>query len=226
VSKDGWLIALGVAVGLIIVMNVYVGQPLEEAVNDSSGSNPTFVANLTPYGYISNATLNASAMEGGPKSADSKALISLEQHLADPSTYPYVSVSGDLIEKINPLGVWPYGQRLSIDAFPGAVFRVVDIGHHFANVALPGWGKVYRVTGHEPLDICINAPGSTVFTNPATVTIYPGDVLPATGGLSNSGTVNTSGIAGQQVASNDVDTTTNTDGDDGTDDSGDDTSTG
>jgi hypothetical protein len=101
-------------------------------------------------------------MEGGTKDRKGKPIITLEQHLADPATYPYVSVSGDD-------ALWPYGQRISIDAWPNAVFRVVDTGSHFR-----GAGKVYRVAGYEPLDIAVNS-SKTKVPKLVVATIFPGD---------------------------------------------------
>jgi hypothetical protein len=101
-------------------------------------------------------------MEGGTNDRKGKPIITLEQHQADPAKYPYVSVSGDL-------DIWPYGQRISIDAWPGAVFRVVDTGSHFH-----GSGKVYRVVGYEPLDIAVQS-SQTPVPKLVTATIYPGD---------------------------------------------------
>jgi hypothetical protein len=108
------------------------------------------------------ATEAEKKMEGGTNDRLGHPIITLEQHLADPAAHPYVSVSGDP-------DIWPAGQRISIDAWPTAVFRVVDTGSHFH-----GAGKVYRVVGYEPLDIAVNS-SATPVPKLVTATIFPGD---------------------------------------------------
>lgn len=145
------------------------------------GTGNTVKAHLTGY-WPFTARADEKKMEGGTKDRKGKLLHTLEQHLTDPAKHPYVSVSGDD-------SVWPYGQRISINAFPGAVFRVVDTGSHFRGI-----GKVYRVAGEEPLDICVNSSKTTVPKKGVTVTVYPGDNF--AGGKS----VSTSGIKNQNVS--------------------------
>lgn len=91
-------------------------------------------------------------------------LRTLEQYQRGEASY--VGVSGDP-------EVWPWGQRLSIDAWPGVVFRVVDTGRHFNNI-LPRSTKLIRVTGREPLDIASDYPAAPHARN-ATATIVEGD---------------------------------------------------
>lgn len=129
---------------------------------------PTFNARLTGYWpFKEGLSTKERLMEGGKKDRMSKPLIALEQHLQDPVKYPYVSVAGDW-------KIFPYGQRLIIDAWPGAVFRVVDTGGNFF-----GAKKVYRIAGYEPLDIC---QWSSDVKKPTTasVKIVPGDHFGAT----------------------------------------------
>jgi hypothetical protein len=91
-------------------------------------------------------------------------LVTVEQHLSDPSKYPFVSLSGDP-------EVWPWGQKILIPWIDGrtVVGRVVDTGANFK-----GLGKVYRVLGEEPIDVCVTSPKTKV---PPSVTaqIIPGD---------------------------------------------------
>lgn len=98
---------------------------------------------LTGYWPFAAKTATEKRMEGGPKDRKGKPLYTLEQHLADPQKYPYVAVAGDD-------AVWPYGQRVVFAEWPNAIFRVVDTGKNFR-----GSTKMYRVLGHEPLDICV-----------------------------------------------------------------------
>jgi hypothetical protein len=124
---------------------------------------PTFKARLTGYWPWKEGLTEAERkMEGGTKDRLGKPLIAIEQHLSDPVKFPYVSVAGDD-------SIFPYGQRVVIDAWPNAIFRVVDTGGNFRGVK-----KVYRIVGYEPLDI---AQLSSDFKKPttATVKIIPGD---------------------------------------------------
>ena len=146
------------------------------------GTGGVIKARLTGYWpFQANLSDAARTMEGGHNDRKGKPLITLEQHLANPSKYPYVAVSGD--DKI-----WPYGQRLSIDAWPNAVFRVVDTGGNFR-----GAGKVYRIMGYEPLDICVNT-SKTAVPNTANVKIVPGD------NFAKGAAVATAGIKNQTIA--------------------------
>lgn len=79
-------------------------------------------------------------------------LHTVEQHLADPISHPFVSLSGDD-------AIWPYGQKLLIPWTEGRtiVGRVVDTGSHFRGVT-----KVYRVAGKEPIDVCVDSSKTVV----------------------------------------------------------------
>lgn len=132
-----------------------------DATSAAVAGGGTFKARLTGY-WPFTATEAERRMEGGVHDRKGKPLHTLEQHLADPQAHPFVSVSGDD-------AIFPYGQRVSIDAWPGAVFRVVDTGGHFR-----GADKVYRVTGREPLDVCVASKGTPVKKD-AAATIYAGD---------------------------------------------------
>jgi len=131
-------------------------------------------------------------MEGGTNDRKGKPIITLEQHLADPARYPYVSVSGDD-------ALWPYGQRISIDAWPRAVFRVVDTGSHFR-----GAGKVYRVVGYEPLDIAVDS-SSTPVPKLVVATIYPGDNFAGGKAVASSGFKDQTVVVGEGRTMEDVD---------------------
>lgn len=126
---------------------------------------PTFKARLTGYWPFKAGLSEAERkMEGGKNDRMGRPLMALEQHLQDPAKYPYVSVAGDD-------AVFPYGQRLTIDAWPNAVFRVVDTGGNFRGV-----NKVYRIAGYEPLDIC-QLTSDVKKPTTATVKIIPGDTF-------------------------------------------------
>jgi len=96
-------------------------------------------------------------IEGGKTDRKDRPLHTYEDHVADPVAHPYVSLAGDYT-------VWPYGTRLLLDDTLGVpspewtartgetsyVARVVDTGGNFF-----GPGKVIRVPGYEPIDICV-----------------------------------------------------------------------
>lgn len=122
----------------------------------------TFNARLTGYWPYAARTATEIKMEGGHNDRKGKPIHTLEQHRADPVAHPYVSVSGDD-------AIFPYGQRIKIDRWPDAVFRVVDTGGHFR-----GSNKVYRISGAEPLDVAVDSPKTKV-TPGAVVAIIKGD---------------------------------------------------
>jgi len=223
VNRD-LLIKLGAAaLGSYVVASLVTTLPITSALgtSDIPGTDPdsdsppsggtvgqTFQANLTGY-WPFNPTDNGSSasMEGGTTDRHGSPLYPLEDAISGAA--PFCSLSGDPT-------VFPYGQSLSLDQFPGVVFRVVDTGQHFWDRAKRGWKKVYRFVGREPLDVCVRN-SAQAFTNPATVTINAGDTLNASKNDPNtSGQVDTTNLADQTLASNDV----------SSDDSGDDTASG
>jgi hypothetical protein len=158
----------------------------------SSGTPATATINvrLTTY-YTGGYTSAAEAIqEGGANDAAQKPLITLDQHLADPSTYPYASLSGDNT-------VWPYGQRVSLDAWPQATFRIVDTGGHFSS----NFNKVYRLAGYEPIDVASAKPEAAAAGHPTTavMTIYPGDDF-ASQKPTGAQSLNWSNVQGQSPA--------------------------
>jgi hypothetical protein len=150
---------------------------------DQAPSDPNrgrFAAHLTGY-WPFTAREDERKMEGGINDRRGNRLHTLEQHLADPVAHPFVSVAGDD-------QVFPYGQRLEISAWPGRTFRVVDTGGHFR-----GAGKLYRVLGEEPLDICVDSSKTIVPKKGITARIIPGD------NFERGKAVATSGIKSQNV---------------------------
>lgn len=166
---------------------------IREALKDTGGfggggassdwgdpSKGRFAAHLTGY-WPFTAREDERKMEGGINDRRGNKLYTLEQHLADPVAHPYVSVAGDD-------EVFPYGQRLEISAWPGKIFRVVDTGGHFR-----GAGKLYRVMGEEPLDICVDSSKTVVPKKNVTARIIPGD------NFERGKAVATAGIKSQNV---------------------------
>jgi hypothetical protein len=132
--------------------------PTSPAVPKGGGQVDISATGYWPYAASDNEKL----MEGGTKDRKGRTIITLEQHLSDPKTYPYVTVAGDYT-------IWPDGQRIALDQWPGAVFRICDTGGHFF-----GAKKVYRAIGREPLDIAVKD-SKTKVNRAATATIFPGD---------------------------------------------------
>jgi hypothetical protein len=138
-------------------------QALSEEPLAPGAVPPSKIVKVRATGYWPySARPDERKMEGGLNDRKGKPIITLEMHQRDPSRYPYVSVSGDD-------AIWPYGQRIDVDAWPGSVFRVVDTGSHFRGIK-----KIYRVAGYEPLDIAVDS-SQTKVPKLVSATIYPGD---------------------------------------------------
>jgi len=140
---------------------------------------PTVALHLTGYWPFKPGLTDAQRlMEGGvqgaavwqgrkaidPSTGKRHNLVTVEQHLSDPSKYPFVSLSGDD-------DIWPFGQKIIIPWIGGrtVVGRVVDTGGHFR-----GAGKVYRTFGEEPIDVCVTS-SSTKVPSSVIAQIIPGD---------------------------------------------------
>jgi hypothetical protein len=130
---------------------------------------------LTGY-WPFTARADEKKMEGGVNDRKGKPLHTLEDYLAGKAEF--VSLSGDD-------AVWPYGQKVIIPwGDRNIIGRVVDTGSHFR-----GPGKLYRVLGYEPMDVCV-ASAQTVVPKLVSSQIVPGDnyaggAKVATGGIKN-----------------------------------------
>jgi len=152
------LLSGGAALGAAYLLHRKAEQTREQTMQ-AVATGGTFAVRLTGY-WPFTASASEKKMEGGANDRKGKPLHTLEDFQA--GTAPYVSVSGDD-------AIFPYGQRIAIDEWPGVVFRVVDTGGHFR-----GSGKVYRAVGHEPLDICVQS-SKTHVVPLSTATIVKGD---------------------------------------------------
>ncbi len=166
---------------------------IEEALNATytpgqPHPEPTVKLRLTGYWPFS-ATAGERKMEGGLKDRKGNPLHTVEDFLAGKSDH--VSLSGDD-------AVWPYGQKLMIpwkETPAGTVMitgRVTDTGGHFR-----GAGKVYRVVGYEPIDVCV-ASSETQVPKTVTATLVPGD------NYAKGAPVNTGKLKDQTVAAGEV----------------------
>ncbi len=154
----GGLAVVGV-VWLIARQNSETVEKTERAI-ETGGRLKVKLTGYWPF--VGGLSEKERKMEGGHNDRKGRPLYTLEQHLSDPARYPYVAVAGDD-------SIWPYGQRIAFEEWPNAVFRVVDTGRNFR-----GAGKVYRVFGHEPLDVCVNS-AKTKLPKTATARIVHGD---------------------------------------------------
>jgi hypothetical protein len=139
------------------------GVPLGVEGADAAMANPVTI-NVKLTTYYPSATGAAATMEGGANDMAGKPLHTLDDYQA--GNAEYVSLSADNT-------VFPYGQRVSLDAWPDVVFRIVDTGGHFSSL----YNKVYRIAGYEPVDVASAQPESATAGHPRTavMTIYPGD---------------------------------------------------
>ena len=146
--------------------------PPQPAPSPSSGPDPRdtgssggrLTLKTTKYHPNDAKTAAQKKMEGGihgaavwrgkkavdPATGKRPVLYSLDDALAGRA--PYCSLAGDP-------EVWPFGQRLEIDAWPGVVFRVVDTGGNFK-----GANKKYHIPGTEPIDVCVDTKKTPVPT--------------------------------------------------------------
>jgi hypothetical protein len=124
-----------------------VAEGIDNAVS-GTGSNIVKLR-LTGYWPFS-AREDEKKMEGGIHDRKGNPLHTVEDFLSGKA--PFVSLSGDD-------AVWPYGQLIKIPWVGGKIItgRVVDTGSHFR-----GAGKIYRVAGAEPIDVCVASSKSEV----------------------------------------------------------------
>ncbi len=172
-----------VAGGAALMFAVYYQQKrsfvaaVEAAAASGSGGGDVDLR-LTGYYPVSDTASEASKrMEGGNVGAalwngrkvKQLPLYTLEQHIADSKTYPYVSLSGDP-------SVWPFGQLLLLPELGANVRgRVVDTGGHFT-----GLGKIVRIIGREPIDVRVNS-SATKLPTKVTAHVVPNDNFENTG---------------------------------------------
>lgn len=105
---------------------------------------------ITTYHPFDVRDVRERQMEGGTRDRKGYPILTLEEHLADADTFPYVSVAADYTK-------FKYGERVKIPSIErqfnrGIVFRIVDTGGHFF-----GDGKMVREPGYEPFDIAVKS---------------------------------------------------------------------
>lgn len=149
-------IALGGVSALAGVVAVLASRRTTKAVQDavSGEGSPKVKVHLTHYYPFDVRTEAERKVEGAPEDRKKNPLHTVEDFLAGKSDH--VSLAGDYT-------IWPYGQKLLVPwGDRTLVGRVTDTGGHFH-----GAGKVFRVAGAEPIDVCVfsrdnHPPKSTV----------------------------------------------------------------
>lgn len=121
-------------------------------------------------------------LEGGVNDRKGRPLHTVEDFFAGRADH--VSLSGDD-------SIFPYGQRIDIPWGDRTIIgRVTDTGGHFR-----GAGKLIRVTGYEPIDVCVESSATKIPKILVNATLVPGDALDKAGR-----TVATSKLAQNRIA--------------------------
>jgi len=129
------------------------------------GTPNTITLHLTGY-WPFQAGLSAAEkkMEGAPVDRRGKPLHTAEDFFAGESDH--VSLSGDP-------DIFPYGQKINIPwGDKTLVGRVTDTGGHFH-----GAGKVFRVVGAEPIDVCVKSSTTVIPKKTVAAQVIVGDHL-------------------------------------------------
>lgn len=144
---------------------------VKDAVSGASPAAPPGATNsvrlhLTGYWpFQEGLTAKERKMEGAPVDRKGRPLTTVEQHLADPAN-TFVSLSGDP-------DIFPYGQKMLIPwGDKTVVGRVTDTGSHFH-----GLGKVFRVAGAEPIDVCVASSSTIIPKKTVDARVVVGDHL-------------------------------------------------
>lgn len=137
------------------------GDVVVQSPNGAKGAQVSL--RLTGYWPFS-ATAAELKMEGGVNDRKGKPLHTVEDYLAGKADH--VSLSGDD-------AIFPYGQRIDIPwGSRTLIGRVTDTGSHFR-----GAGKLYRVAGSEPIDVCVATSKTVIPQKTVTAAIISGDNL-------------------------------------------------
>jgi len=129
------------------------------------GSANTITLHLTGYWpFQAGMTATERKMEGAPVDRKGKPLYTAEAFLAGKADH--VSLSGDP-------DIFPYGQKINIPwGNKMLVGRVTDTGGHFH-----GLGKVFRVAGAEPIDVCVESSKTVIPKKTVDAAVIVGDHL-------------------------------------------------
>jgi hypothetical protein len=175
VSKRIGLIVGGISTLGASLAAIFMARKSATATKDAvSGVSPAaapgmlnaVTLHLTGY-WPFQAGLSATErkMEGAPVDRKGKPLHTVEDFLAGKSDH--VSLSGDP-------DIFPYGQKISIPWGDTTTItgRVTDTGGHFH-----GLGKVFRVAGAEPIDVCVLSSATVIPKKTVVASVIVGDHL-------------------------------------------------
>jgi hypothetical protein len=138
------------------------GTVEDDGTTSGGGQTITIDVTVTTYHPSGYKTVAEAVREGGPTDMASRPLQTVEMFRAGQADF--VSLSGDNT-------IFPYGQRVSLSAYPDITFRIVDTGGSFSSL----YKKVYRFAGREPIDMAVNDETQFPGVQKMTMTIYPGD---------------------------------------------------
>ncbi len=154
------------------------------------GTTNTVTVRLTGYWPFQAGLSPAERkMEGAPVDRKGGPLHTVEDFFAGDSDH--VSLSGDP-------SIFPYGQKMLIPwGNQTIVGRVTDTGSHFH-----GAGKVYRVVGAEPIDVCVASSATVIPAKTVDAKAVVGDHLDKPGAqlaLEKAGKPQVAGLIGIDI---------------------------
>jgi hypothetical protein len=170
----GGLSVLGTSIAALLLSRRTASQ-VKDAVDGvappaAPGSTNTIKVHLTHYYPFDVKTDAERKMEGAPVDRKKNPLYTVEDFLAGKSDY--VSLAGDYT-------IFPYGQKMLVPwGNRILVGRVTDTGGHFH-----GMGKVFRVVGAEPIDVCVFSRDNSPPKSTVDVQVVVGDTLDAPGAV-------------------------------------------
>jgi 3D (Asp-Asp-Asp) domain-containing protein len=177
-SKRVALIVGGLSTAAASIAALFVSKRHADAVKNAvSGAMPaaapgtpnTITLHLTGYWPFQEGLSDKERkMEGAPVDRRGKPLHTAEDFFA--GTSDHVSLSGDP-------DIFPYGQKINIPwGDKTLVGRVTDTGGHFH-----GAGKVFRVVGAEPIDVCVKSSATVIPKKTVDAQVIVGDHLDKSG---------------------------------------------
>ena len=171
-SRKVALIVGGITTLAAGVAGIFMAKRTATAMKDAvsgaappvpNGASNTISSHLTGYWpFQEGLSAVERRMEGAPVDRKGAPLHTVEDFFAGKADH--VSVSGDF-------NIFPYGQKVLIPWGDRVVVgRVTDTGGHFH-----GLGKVFRVFGAEPLDLCVATSATVIPKKTVDVQVVVGD---------------------------------------------------
>jgi hypothetical protein len=170
----GGLSVLGTSIAALLLSRKTT-KAVDDAVKGlappvAPGGTNAIKVHLTHYYPFDVRTDAERKMEGAPVDRKKNPLHTVEDFLAGKSDY--VSLAGDYT-------IWPYGQKMLVPwGDKTLIGRVTDTGGHFH-----GLGKVFRVVGAEPIDVCVASRNNSPPKSTVDVQVVVGDTLDDSGAV-------------------------------------------